>query len=224
MSLAGSSSDHLLTQSVTGGRPAESNKSTSLRLLIRRHGTPQANPLPDEGNEKDSDYDDDDTDKDNDIPPSDEGNEKDLRVQKNKKERDPPYDPGPPGCIECGQNFQLSKLGFTICEPCDKFWGLLNGLKKRNYRYRPPGYVPGTKSQPSPAMRYQDASHQRSQQSQPRMPRATVPIPQRQQLPPLVSNYEKQHRCVPPPPLPPFAASTTFCAAPAAGGAAAWPA
>ena len=67
MSLAGSSSDHLLTQSVTGGRPAESNKSTSLRLLIRRHGTPQANPLPDEGNEKDSD--DDDIDKDNDIPP-----------------------------------------------------------------------------------------------------------------------------------------------------------
>ena len=87
MSLAGSSTDHLLTQSITGGRPADSNKSTSLRLLIRRHGTPRVNPLPDEGNEKDSD--DDDNDKDNDIPPSDEGNEKDLRVQKKTKTPDP---------------------------------------------------------------------------------------------------------------------------------------
>ena len=89
MSRAGSSSDLLLIQSVTGWLPAENKKSTSLRLLIRRHGTPQANPLPDEGNEKDSDYDDDDNDKDNDIPPSDEGNEKGLRVQKNKKEGAP---------------------------------------------------------------------------------------------------------------------------------------
>ena len=104
MSPAGSSSDHLLIQSVTGGRPAENKKSTPLRLLIHRQGLPpQDIPLPDEGNEKDSDYDDDDSDKDSDIPPSDEGNEKDLRVQKNKKERDPPYDPGPPGCRKCGK-------------------------------------------------------------------------------------------------------------------------
>ena len=94
MSRAGSSSYRLI-QSVTGGRPAENKKSTPLRLLIRRHGLPpQDIPLPDEGNEKDSDYDDDDNEKDSDIPLPDEGNEKDLHVQKNKKEQDPPFDPG----------------------------------------------------------------------------------------------------------------------------------
>ena len=95
MSRAGSSTDHLIT-SVTGERHAENQKRTStIRLLICTHGLPQQDiPLPDEGNEKDSDYDNDDN-----------------YVPKNKKEREPPFDLGGPRCIECGKKSCYQSVG-----------------------------------------------------------------------------------------------------------------
>ena len=98
--------------------------------------------------------------------------------------RQPPFDH--PGCRECGKKFTLSRCGFVECEDCDKYWGLMNGMEGRCHTWRPDSYasLPRATSQPSTAMRSQDASHQHNQQ----------------QLPPLVSNYVKPKHDVPPPP------------------------
>ena len=190
MSLAGSSTDHLLTQCITGGRPAECNKSTPLRLLISRHGTPHH--LPDEGNEKE-DNDDDNYEKSDNYGDADN---KQNNSHKNKSNKDNDAQRikrlaylGKHPCIECGRHFPQSVWNITTCEPCDKYWGLKNGADKdgkKHHLYIPPG-------------------HQffHSWQSPSAKARANS-----QRMPPLVSSYEPQHWGVPPPPRPPPAPSS----------------
>ena len=210
MSLAGSSTDHLLTQCITGGRPAECNKSTSLRLLISRHGTPHH--LPDEGNEKE-DNDDDNYEKSDNY---DDADNEQNNSHKNKSNKDNDAQRikrlaylGKPPCIECGRHFPQSVWNITTCEPCDKYWGLKNGADKdgkKSHGYRPPGHQFFHSSQSPSAKAKARANNQH--------------------VPPLVSSYEPQHWGVPPPPPSrPFltVAASTACGAPAAG-AAAWPA
>ena len=193
MSLAGSSTDHLLTQCITGGRPAECNKSTSLRLLISRHGTPHH--LPDEGNEEE-DNDDDNYEKSDNY--DDAGNEQNNSHQnKSNKDNDAQRIKrlaylGKHPCIECGRHFPQSVWNITTCEPCDKYWGLKNGADKdgkKSHGYRPPGHQFFHSSQSPSAKAKARANNQ--------------------QMPPLVSSYDPQHWGVPPPPLPPPPATSS---------------
>ena len=172
--MAGSSNDHLM-RFASGALHAENQNSPStIGLLIGTHGLPQTGiQLPDEGNG---------TDRDTGIEKDSDDNDD------NKKDREPPFHR--PGCCRrCGKKLMLSRFGFVECEQCDRYWGYLNGYSNRAHAWRPPGYAsgPGATSQPSPAMRSQDASHGRNQQ----------------QVPPLVSNYVKPKHDVPPPPPPP---------------------
>ena len=188
MSLAGSSTDHLLTQCITGGRPAECNKSTSLRLLISRHGTPHH--LPDEGNEKE-DNDDDNYEKSDNY---DDADNEQNNSHKNKSNKDNDAQRikrlaylGKHPCIECGRHFPQSVWNITTCEPCDKYWGLKNGADKdgkKSHGYRPPGHQFFHSSQSPSAKAKARANNQH--------------------MPPLVSSYEPQHWGVPPPPRPPL--------------------
>ena len=185
MSLAGSSTDHLVSQCIIGGRTVECNKSTSLGLLISRHGTPHH--LPDGANEKE-DNDDDNYEKSDNYDDAD-NEQNNSHQNKSNKDNDAQrikrltYFSKPP-CIDCGRHFPQSVWNIiNSCEPCDKYWGLKNGADtdgKKPHWHRPPGYQFFHSSQSPSAKAKARANNQ--------------------YVPPLVSSYEPQNWGVPPPP------------------------
>ena len=212
MSRAGSSSDPPagVRQSITGERLYKS-KYPPLSLIVQRVGPPLRDPVVTDDaadntdqcmthaeacNDKE-DNDDDNYEKSDNY---DDADNEQNNSHKNKSNKDNDAQRikrlaylGKHPCIECGRHFPQSVWNITTCEPCDKYWGLKNGADKdgkKSHGYRPPGHQFFHSSQSSSAKA---------------KARATVPNPprQHQQLPPLVSSYEKQLWGVPPPPLPP---------------------
>ena len=134
MSRAGSSYDPPagVRQSITGERPVYKSKYPPLGLIIQRLGPPLRDPVVTDDaagntdqcmthaeacNEKEDNYD----DADNEQNKSNKNNEKKDNDADNRKL--PAYFEKPP-CKECGRHFPQRLSGLTICEQCDKWWGV----------------------------------------------------------------------------------------------------